>query len=88
MEIGRHTVCLAEAYLPAKAGRPDFVGRQVSSPLMKLSDTGVDVGYVVWKIAGGKCFAGGVLPGSGEGVICADEFEADAGGEVGKGVAV
>lgn len=51
---------------------------------MKLSDTGVGVSYVAWKIAGRECFAGCVLPGAGEGIICADEFEADAGGEGGK----
>ena len=50
-------------------------------------DTGVGVGYVAWKIAGRECFAGSVLPSAGESIICADEFEADAGGQSGKGVA-
>lgn len=51
---------------------------------MKLSDTGVGVSYVAWKIAGRECFAGSVLPGAGESIICVDEFEVDAGGEGGK----
>ena len=36
-------------------------------------DTGVGVGYVAWKIAGRECFAGGVLPSAGEGIICTDD---------------
>lgn len=44
--------------------------------------------YVAWEIAGGECFAGGVLPCAGEGIVCADEFEVGAGGEVGQTAAV
>ena len=54
---------------------------------MKLSDTGVGVSYVAWKIAGGECFARGVLPGAGEGIVCVDKFKTGTGGEGGQAAA-
>ena len=54
---------------------------------MKLGNTGVGVGYVAWKIAGSECFAGGVAPGAGEGILPASELEVETGGESGEGVA-
>ena len=50
-----------------------------------LFNAGVGVRNVAWKGAVGESFAGGVLPGAVEVIICADEFEADTSGEGDKG---
>lgn len=47
----------------------------------------IGIGYVAWEIAGGECFARGVAPSAGKGIVCADEFEVGAGGEVGQAAA-
>lgn len=49
-----------------------------------LTDLCVGIGYVAWEAAGCECFAGSVLPGAGEGIVCADEAEIYAGSEGGK----
>ena len=50
-----------------------------------LFDAGIGVRNVAWKGAVGESFAGGVLSGAVEVIICADEFEADTSGEGDKG---
>lgn len=47
----------------------------------------VSIGYVAWEIAGGECFACGVLPSAGEVILPASELEVETGGESGEGVA-
>lgn len=40
-----------------------------------LFDAGIGIRNVALEISGGECFAGCVLPGAGELIICIDEFE-------------
>ena len=47
----------------------------------------VGVGNVAWELAGGKRLAGGVFPGAGEVIACADKLKIGTGGEGGQGVA-
>lgn len=48
----------------------------------------VGIGNVRGELSGGEGIAGGVLPGAGESIVCADEFEGGAGGEAGEGATV
>lgn len=47
--------------------------------LCVLADSGVSVGYVTWKRAYSERLAGGVAPGAGEGIVCANEAETGTG---------
>ena len=40
-----------------------------------LFDAGIGIRNVALEISGGECFAGCVLPGAWELIICIDEFE-------------
>lgn len=53
--------------------------KETSLFLCVLADSGVSVGYVTWKRAYSERLAGGVAPGAGEGIVCANEAETGTG---------